>query len=69
VDIEKDMTVTRSTPERVERIINQMLADILDDYFANPYQELLHLLRKEVNAAVFISIHMRRGNAKMNQAE
>jgi hypothetical protein len=37
VDIEKDMTLTRSTPERVERIINQMLADILNDYFSNPY--------------------------------
>lgn len=37
VDIEKEITVTRSTPERVERIINQMLADIFDDYLSNPY--------------------------------
>ncbi len=37
VDIEKEVTAARSTPERVEEIINQMLADIFDAYFSNPY--------------------------------
>jgi hypothetical protein len=37
VEIEKEMTVARSTPERVEKMINQMLTDIFDAYFSNPY--------------------------------
>ena len=37
VDVEKEVTVARSTPDRVEEIINQMLADIFDTYFSNPY--------------------------------
>jgi hypothetical protein len=37
VDIENEVTVARSTPDRVEEIINQMLADIFDTYFSNPY--------------------------------
>jgi len=37
VDIEKEITVARSTPQRVEGMINGMLADILDHYFSHPY--------------------------------
>ena len=37
VDVEKEVTVARSTPERVEEIVNQMLGDIFDAYFSNPY--------------------------------
>jgi hypothetical protein len=37
VEIEKEMTVARSTPERVEAMINQILTDIFDSYFSNPY--------------------------------
>jgi len=37
VEIEKEMTAARSTPERVETMINQMLTDIFDSYFSNPY--------------------------------
>jgi len=37
VDVEKEITVPRSTPERVEAIINQILTDIFDTYFSSPY--------------------------------
>jgi hypothetical protein len=37
VEVEKEMTVARSTPERVETMINQTLADIFDNFFSNPY--------------------------------
>ena len=37
VEMEKEVTVSRSTPERVGEIINQMLTDLLDSYFSNPY--------------------------------
>jgi len=37
VDVEKEITVSRSTPERVEEIINQILSDIFDAYFSSPY--------------------------------
>ncbi len=37
VEVEKEATVARSTPERVEAIINQMLVEIFDTYFSNPY--------------------------------
>lgn len=37
VDVEKEVTAVRSTPERVEEIINQMLTDIFDSFFSNPY--------------------------------
>ena len=37
VEVEKEMTVTRSTPDRVEAMINQMLTEIFDPYFSNPY--------------------------------
>ena len=37
VEIEKEMTVARSTPERVEKTINQMLTDIFDVYFSKSY--------------------------------
>ncbi len=36
-DIEKEITVPRSTPERVEAIINGVLSDIFDTYFSSPY--------------------------------
>jgi hypothetical protein len=37
VEVEKEMTVPRSTPERVETMMNQMLTDIFDSYFSSPY--------------------------------
>jgi hypothetical protein len=37
VEVEKEMTVPRSTPERVEIMMNQMLTEIFDSYFSNPY--------------------------------
>jgi len=37
VDFQKEVTMVRSTPQRVERIINGMLADIFDHYFSHPY--------------------------------
>lgn len=37
VNVEKEVTVPRSTPDRVEEVINQILADIFDSYFSNPY--------------------------------
>ena len=36
-DIEREITVPRSTPERVEAIFNQILNDIFDAYFSSPY--------------------------------
>jgi hypothetical protein len=36
VEVEKEMTVARSTPERIEQTINQILADIFDSYLSNP---------------------------------
>ena len=37
IDVEKEVTAVRSTPERVEEIINQMLTHIFDSFFSNPY--------------------------------
>ena len=37
VEVEKEMTVAKSTPEKVEAMINQILADIFDTFFSNPY--------------------------------
>jgi hypothetical protein len=37
VEVEREMTVARSTPERVEAMMNQMLTEIFDTYFSNPY--------------------------------
>jgi len=37
VDVVKEVTVSRSTPERVEAIINQILSEIFDAYFSSPY--------------------------------
>lgn len=36
-DVEKEITVPRSTPERVEAIINEILSDIFDAFFSSPY--------------------------------
>jgi hypothetical protein len=36
-DIEREITVPRSTPERVEAIFNQIMTDIFDAYFSSPY--------------------------------
>jgi hypothetical protein len=35
-DVEKEITVPRSTPERVEAIINEILSDIFDAFFSSP---------------------------------
>ncbi len=37
VEVEKEMTTARSTPQKVETIMNQVLTDIFDSYFSNPY--------------------------------
>lgn len=37
VEVEKEVVAARSTPERVEETINQMLTEIFDAYFSNPY--------------------------------
>jgi hypothetical protein len=37
VEFEKEVTVFRWTPERLEKMINQMLSDIFDAYFSDPY--------------------------------
>ncbi len=37
VEMEKEITEARATPEKMEAMINQMLADVFDAYFSNPY--------------------------------
>jgi hypothetical protein len=37
VEVEKEDTVNRSTPERIEKMINQILTEVFDNYFSNPY--------------------------------
>jgi len=36
-EVEKEITVSRSTPQRVEAIINQIISDIFDTFFSSPY--------------------------------
>jgi hypothetical protein len=38
VEVEKEMTVARSTPEVIEQTINQILTVIFDSYLSNPYE-------------------------------
>jgi hypothetical protein len=38
VEVEKEMTVPRLTPERIEQTMNQILIDIFDSYLSNPYE-------------------------------
>ena len=37
VEMEKEITEARATPEKMEAMINQILADVFDAYFSNPY--------------------------------
>lgn len=37
IEVEKEATLARLTPERVETMVNQTLTDIFDGYFSNPY--------------------------------
>jgi hypothetical protein len=37
IEVEKEATFNRLTPERVEAIINQTLTEIFDGFFSNPY--------------------------------
>jgi len=37
VEVEKEMTVARLTPERVEQQLNKILMDIFNSYLYNPY--------------------------------
>jgi hypothetical protein len=37
VEVEKEMTVARSTPEKVGAMINQILTDVFDAFFFNLY--------------------------------
>ncbi|MEW6376369.1 MAG: hypothetical protein AB1502_11360 [Thermodesulfobacteriota bacterium] len=38
VEVEREMTVARLTPERMEQTVNQLLTDIFDSFFSNPYE-------------------------------
>ena len=38
VEVEKEMTVARLTPEKVEQAVNQILTNIFDNFFSNPYE-------------------------------
>ena len=37
VEVEKEVTLARLTPERIEGIVNQVLTDMFDAFFSNPY--------------------------------
>jgi hypothetical protein len=37
VEVEKEATVVRLTPERMEEMVNQILTDIFDSFLSNPY--------------------------------
>jgi len=37
VEVEKEMTFPRLTPERIELTVNEILSDIFDNFFSNPY--------------------------------
>jgi hypothetical protein len=37
IEMEKEITVLRSTPERVGAIINEILTDVFDTFFSSPY--------------------------------
>jgi hypothetical protein len=37
MEVEKEMTVARLTPERMEDMVNQILTDIFDPFLSNPY--------------------------------
>jgi hypothetical protein len=37
VEMEREVTVARSTPERVGAIVNEILTDIFDTFFSSPY--------------------------------
>jgi hypothetical protein len=37
IEIEKEVTVPASTPERVEAMVNQILGDAFDTFFSSPY--------------------------------
>ena len=37
VEVEKEITVARLTPERMEEMVNQILTDIFDSFLSNPY--------------------------------
>lgn len=36
-EVEKEMTLVRLTPAKVEEVFNQMLTDLFDSFFSNPY--------------------------------
>ncbi len=37
VEVEKEIGVFSMTPEKVEQMVNQLLAEIFDQFFSNPY--------------------------------
>jgi hypothetical protein len=37
VEVEKEVTLPRLTPEAMEKTLNDILTDIFDAFFANPY--------------------------------
>ena len=38
VEVEKEVTVARLTPEGIEKQINEILMDIFDAFLSNPYE-------------------------------
>ncbi len=38
VEVEKEVTLTRLTPEKIEEIVNKIISDIFDSFFSNPYE-------------------------------
>jgi uncharacterized lipoprotein YajG len=38
VEVEKEMTVARLTPEKVEHMINETLTEIFDSFFSDPFK-------------------------------
>ena len=37
VEVEKEATLPRLTPEGMEKTLNEILTDIFDSFFSNPY--------------------------------
>ncbi len=37
VEVEKEMTLARLTPAKVEEVVNQMLTELFDSFFSHPY--------------------------------
>lgn len=38
VEVEKDVTLTRLTTEKIEEMVNKIISDIFDSFFSSPYE-------------------------------